>query len=168
MSSEQRSELVHVLQSAQGDFESLLDELGTPRLTDPGVVGDWSVKDILAHIAAWEERILVWAAALEQGTKPQPAWPQDWSEEQVNQAIYEKNRERTLQDVLDQWRRVYQDLMQVIDGMSDEELFTRKVSWLGGGSFAEAIPGNSYEHLRHHEGDIRAWLNVREGRADLA
>jgi hypothetical protein len=42
--------------------------------------------------------------------------------------------------------------------MSDQELFERKVEWLGNASFAEALPGNTYEHFRHHEQDIRAWL----------
>jgi hypothetical protein len=160
MSSKQRKEnLIQTLESAQEDLQNLLDEMETEKLNEVGVVEGWSVKDILAHIAFWEQRVTAWAAALSQGTRPEPPfWSGDWSEERINQAIYEQNRDRPLRDVLDQWQAVHKGVLQAVQAMSDQELFERKVEWLGNASFAEALPGNTYEHFRHHEQDIRAWL----------
>ncbi|MEJ2706486.1 MAG: ClbS/DfsB family four-helix bundle protein [Anaerolineales bacterium] len=160
MSALKRKErLVQTLVSAHKDFQSLLDEMEAEKLTEVGVVEGWSVKDILAHISFWEQRVTAWAAALSQGTQPEPPfWSSDWSEDRINQAIYEQNRERTLQDVLEQWQSVHESVLQAIQEMSEQELFERKVDWLGNASFAEALPGNSFEHLRHHEQDIRSWL----------
>jgi len=160
MNSLKRKErLVQILVNAHNDFQRLLDEMKAEKLTEVGVVEGWSVKDILAHIAFWEQRVIAWAAALNQGTQPEPPfWPSDWSEERINQAIYEQNRDRTLQDVLDQWQRVHQSVLRAVQEMSEQDLFERKVEWLGNATFGEALPGNSFEHLRHHEQDMRAWL----------
>jgi hypothetical protein len=165
MSSLKRKErLIQTLVNAHNDFQGLLDEMEAEKLTEVGVVEGWSVKDILAHIAFWEQRVTAWAAALNQGTRPEPPfWSSDWNEERINQAIYEQNRERALQDVLDQWQSVHESVLQAIQEMSEQDLFERKVNWLGNASFAEALPGNSFEHLRHHEQDIRAWLGANEG-----
>ncbi len=159
-----RQSLVQELESAQADFESLLEQAGPGRLDRPGVNGEWSVKDILSHMTAWEERILAWSAAIETNTQPEPPpWPKDSSEEQVNQWIYERNRYRPLQEVMETWRRVYQGVLKAISLRSDEELFDLKLSWLNGASLGESIPGNSYEHLRHHEADLRRWLQSQPG-----
>jgi hypothetical protein len=163
MSTEQREQLVHTLESAQQDFQSLLDEMETEKLTEIGVVEGWSVKDVLAHIAAWEERVAVWAAALRQGTHPErPFWSANLTEDQENQAIFEKYQGLTLQEALERLQSVHQSVMQAIAEMSDEDLFERKVEWLGDVPFAEAIPGNTFEHFRHHERDIRAWLAAQQ------
>ena len=37
-------------------WESLLAEVGEARMTEPGTVGDWSFKDLVAHLFAWEAR----------------------------------------------------------------------------------------------------------------
>ena len=159
MSTEQREQLVHTLESAQKDFQDLLDGMETEKLNEIGVVEGWSVKDVLAHIAAWEERVAVWAAALRQGTRPErPFWPPNLSEEEENQAIYEKYKGLTLQEALERWQTVHRSVLQAIAEMSDEDLFERKVEWLGDVAYAEAISGNTFEHYRHHEQDIRAWL----------
>ena len=62
-----REELVTLIENAQMEIEGLIELVGEAKLTEPGVTGEWSVKDILAHMTAWEERIAAWAEALNQG-----------------------------------------------------------------------------------------------------
>ncbi len=165
MSTTDRIQLASALESARTAIEGLLDEAGEARLTEPGVVGEWSVKDILAHVTAWEERIMAWAEALHQGTRPIPApWPSGLSEEQVNTTIYQNNQARPLAEVLERWRQTHQKITETVQSMNDEELFQRKIDWLNGASFAEAIPGNSFEHIDSHANDMRAWLLAKENR----
>lgn len=166
MPTTRREELIAVIENAQLDIEGLIEQVGEARLAEPGVTGEWSVKDILAHMTAWEERIVAWAEALLQGTRPKPApWSRDWSEEQVNAAIFESNRDRPLADVLRRWRQTHQGVIAGIGALSEDVLFHQKVEWLGGGSFADAVPGNSYEHYRTHASEIRKWLATHEGTA---
>lgn len=161
MDSAQREELVAALENSRTNMEGLLDKAGEDRLAQPGVTGEWSIKDILAHVTAWEERILAWAEALHQRTRPRPApWPSGLSEEQVNAFIFEHNRARSLQEVLEHWRHVHQEIIYTVQSLSEEDLFGHKVDWLNG-SFADSVPGNSYEHLDQHANEIRSWIEAK-------
>jgi hypothetical protein len=47
-----RAELLAELKSEQEAWERLLGEVGEDRMEEPGVAGAWSIKDIVAHLAA--------------------------------------------------------------------------------------------------------------------
>ena len=159
MNSTRRQELIGTLENAKAEVEALLTEAGETRLTTPGVTGPWSIKDLLAHMAAWEGRVVAWAEGIQEGRKPTPApWPTGLDEDQENAIIFEGNRERSLQDVLEGWRQTHRKVIDAVRTMSEDELFVQKIEWLGDVPFADAIAGNSYEHQLEHADQIRAWL----------
>jgi len=161
MNSTRRQELIATLEGAKAEIEALLSEAGEARLTTPGVTGPWSIKDLLAHMTAWEGRVVAWAEGIRQGTAPAPApWPKGLDDDQVNAIIFERERERSLPEVLEDWRQTHRQLMEAVQAMSDDELFFQKAAWLGDAPFAEAIAGNSYEHQQEHAGQIRVWLDA--------
>ncbi|MGE5224341.1 MAG: ClbS/DfsB family four-helix bundle protein [Omnitrophica WOR_2 bacterium] len=161
MISTQRDQLVTTLENTGRDMENLIKTAGEARLNEPGVTGEWSVKDLLAHCAAWEERILAWAEALPRGTHPSPApWTPGLSEEQINAFIYENHRHQPVSEVLAHWREVHQGVIDVVKSMSDEDLFSKKVDWLNG-SFADRVPGNSSDHIQEHARQIQSWLDAQ-------
>ena len=45
-----KSELLNELQKEYGQWQALLDQIGPARMNQPGVTGDWSIKDIVAHL----------------------------------------------------------------------------------------------------------------------
>ncbi|MGH2505096.1 MAG: hypothetical protein ACRDID_21510, partial [Ktedonobacterales bacterium] len=51
-----KAQLLADLRSEQDGFEALLDEVGEQRMIQPGVAGDWSMKDIVAHLTGWRRR----------------------------------------------------------------------------------------------------------------
>ncbi|MGD8586077.1 MAG: ClbS/DfsB family four-helix bundle protein, partial [Chloroflexota bacterium] len=62
-------------------LEQNLELLDEAQMLRPGVVGDWSVKDILAHLADWECRFLGWYRAGQRGEVPEtPAPDLSWSQ----------------------------------------------------------------------------------------
>jgi hypothetical protein len=156
----ERQDLIAALESAKTEIEALLAEAGEARLTTHGVTGEWSIKDLLAHLTFWEGRVVAWAEGIRQGRVPTPLpWSKDWTEDQENAAIYESNRDRSLPDVLEGWRRTHREVIEHIRSMSEEELFQRKIEWLGETTFVQALAGNSYEHQQEHAAQIRAWLS---------
>ena len=48
-----REQLLAALRAERARWEALLAEVGVERLTEPGVAGDWSVKDVLGHLTAY-------------------------------------------------------------------------------------------------------------------
>ena len=155
-----KQELFETMKITRAGWEALLSEVGEARMITPGVTGNWSVKDIVAHLTAWEKRTVARLPAVRQGGAPEPApWPPNLSEEEINAWIYEANRKRTLRDVLDDSRRVQDQVMKQLQSVTDEELNQPgHFSWLNGNKLAEYIPGNTYEHYQEHADLIRKWL----------
>ena len=66
-----RRQLLRRLDTAWGAFEASYAGLSDAQLMKPGVTGDWSVRDILAHVSTWEEEALTHLPLiLEGGTPP--------------------------------------------------------------------------------------------------
>ncbi len=56
-------ELLKDIQVEHARLDKMLSTLTAEEMIRPGVVGDWSVKDVLAHLAAWEQLLLGWYEA---------------------------------------------------------------------------------------------------------
>jgi hypothetical protein len=156
----EKQHFIETMKTTRAGWEALLTEVGEPRMAVAGVTGDWSVKDIVAHLTAWERRTVARLNAVRQGGTPEKApWPPNLSEEEINAWICEANRKRNLRDVLDDSRQVHDQVMKQLQSVTDEELNEPgRFSWLDGNKLAEYIPGNTYEHYQEHGELIRIWL----------
>lgn len=57
MSARERDEAIGIVEGGQLALARLLDRLDAEAMTRPATIGggDWSAKDLLSHIAYWEE-----------------------------------------------------------------------------------------------------------------
>ena len=68
-----KAQLLTDLQDEQTQWEALLGEIGEEHMTQPGVAGEWSIKDIVAHLTGWRRRTVErFQAALRQEPSPPP------------------------------------------------------------------------------------------------
>jgi uncharacterized protein (TIGR03083 family) len=147
---------INKVQEAREEWQSLLTEVDRSRMTEPGLPGGWSVKDVIAHIT-WYEREMIGmlkARALEGSD----LW--QLPQEKRNVPIYEENKDRPLEEVLSEAEQVYDQLFEAIASLSDDELVdpshfrdmpSEWAPW-------DVMAGNTYEHYHQHIPDIRAWL----------
>ena len=126
------------------------------------MAGDWSVKDVLAHLLwyAREEMELV----RESGVAASPLW--EVREEPRNGLIREQLRDQPLAEVLAELRRVSTELVAAVERLSDADLVT---PGRFPGTSAERLPwqdiaSNTWAHERAHVAEVRAWLDA--GQAD--
>ena len=91
-----KSELLNWLQEEYQQWEALLEQIGPARPDQPGVNGDWSVKDIVAHLTGWQPTLTARIQAAQRGeTEPPPPWPAHLqTEDEINAWIYETNHGR--------------------------------------------------------------------------
>ncbi len=146
-------------------WEALLAEVGEPRMERPGVAGDWSVRDIVAHVTAYERGLVEWLEAASRGeclSFPDLDHP---DVDYRNAAILRENEGRPLEDILLESRRVFQRLLQVVQALSEEELVDpERTAWYVTPRWKEARPlwkciaDDSYQHYHQHVPGIRAWL----------
>ncbi|MBN1965344.1 MAG: ClbS/DfsB family four-helix bundle protein, partial [Anaerolineae bacterium] len=98
--------------------------LSDAELTQPGVMEGWSVKDILAHITVWEQRMLGWLAAETRGEavqRPEPGWT--WEQiDALNARDYEADKARSLPDVLATFHRSYAEVLATVAALSEADL----------------------------------------------
>jgi hypothetical protein len=137
-------------------------------MEQPGATGDWSFKDVVAHISAWRSHAIEQLTAVRRGqTASSQFWPMGWDEERdlekINQWIYEENRDRTLQDVLNESRQQYRHLRELMRALPEEELLTpNRYAWMEGGSLADLA---EFGHLHEeHEPVLRQWLASLEAK----
>jgi len=155
-----KSELLNWLQEQYEKWQALLDQIGPERMDQTGVNGEWSMKDLVAHLTGWN-RWLVFRLQAAQRSEPEPPppWPAHLqTEDEINAWIYESNRGRSVREVLDETHEVYQQLLAVIEGLPDEVRIEPewRLVWLGGQRFPA---GEFFDHFHDdHEPDVRAWL----------
>jgi hypothetical protein len=154
-----KAQLLDDLRAEQAGWEALLSDIGEEHMTQPGVAGEWSIKDIVAHLTAWRRRTVGrFQAALRHEPAPAPPWPAEMQDDdEINAWFYAADRDRPLADVLRESRDVFNQLVQTLDGFSDADLRDpSRFPWLEGEPLSgAALFGHFHEE---HEADMRAWL----------
>jgi hypothetical protein len=161
-----KSELLNELREEYQQWEALLDQIGPARMDQPGVNGEWSMKDIVAHLTGWQPRVNAHLqAAQRRESEPPPPWPAHLqTDDEINAWIYESNRGRSVREVLDESHQVFQQLLAVVEGLPEDVRIEQvhqgtrvyHLVWLDGQRFQ---PGEFFDHFHDdHEPDIRAWL----------
>jgi hypothetical protein len=159
-----KSELLNWLQGEHQQWEKFLDQIGPARMEKSGVNGDWSMKDIVAHLTGWNRRLVArLQAAGRDEPEPPPHWPAHiQSEDEINAWIYESNRARSVREVLNESQQVFQQLLSVIEDLPDDVGIEPewRLVWLGDQRFPA---GEFFDHFHDdHEPDVRAWLEREE------
>jgi hypothetical protein len=161
-----KSELLNWLREEYRGWEALLDQIGTKRMEQPGVNGDWSMKDMVAHMSDFQPWLTGRIRAAARGEPdPLPPWPaQLQTDDEINAWIYDSNRGLPLREVMDKSHQIFQEYLALLESLPDdvriEELHERErvfyLVWLGDQRFPA---GEFFDHFHDdHEPDIRAWL----------
>lgn len=158
-----KPELIKWLQEEEQQWALLLAAIGEMRLEQPGVNGNWSMRDIITHLTGWQHWLVARLQAAAAGQpEPAPPWPADLkAEEAINGWIYTANHQRSVRQVLDQAQVLSEQLLAIIQALPDDsqiELIEAKfpVIWVGGQRFAV---GEFFHHFYDdHAADVRAWL----------
>jgi hypothetical protein len=127
-------------------IEGLTDEA----MVRPGVVEQWSVKDILAHITTWEEEGLHHLPTVAQGRKPPTYASQYGSLDGFNALKFEENQRRSLDEVLARLDETHARLLAYLDTVPDELLHSKE-------RFRNRLKWDSYSHYAMHANHIREW-----------
>jgi DinB superfamily len=115
--------------------------LSGSQLTEPGIVGDWSVKDILAHVTTWEEALKYLPLIIE-GRRP-PRYITYGGINAFNAQSTEQERSLSLSDVLRQLDEIHSRLINYIQSVPEEQ-FTRETR------FRRRLRLDTYSHYPLH------------------
>ena len=145
-----RQQLLGRLVSAWKDFEESYAGLSESQLMIPRVTGEWSVRDIIAHVTWWEEEALKYLPVIRAGGAS-PRYSVTYGGiDAFNAMMTEQRSGLSLAEVLRQHDEVHARLMDYV-AASPEELFTRETR------FRRRLRFDTYGHYPVHAGAIRAW-----------
>ena len=152
-------------------FELLLNRVGyTRRMTLKGVAGKWSIKDILAHVWAYEQYI---ADRMHEILHSQPYTPcktqtaldafldefgyPDFGSSLLddhapNEWVIERYRNVSLEDVVAQELQAFSSIISAL-----EEMPQRLVTYH---NIRNRVIKHTYEHYREHTHQIKRWLKI--------
>jgi hypothetical protein len=154
-----KADLLRDLDEEYRQWEQLLNQIGEERMEQPGVAGHWSVKDIVAHITSWRRRTVQRFQAVATGEKlPPPPWPSELNpDDAINAWLYERERGKSVRQVLDDSRLVFQQLRAAIAAVPEDTLADpSQFPWLEGEPLTAR---NLFGHFHdEHEADMRAFL----------
>jgi hypothetical protein len=158
-----KSLLLSEIRNEQAAWEALLSSIDEARMTDPGVAGEWSMKDIVVHLTGWRKRTVGrLQAALHHQPEPAPPWPAYLqTDDEINAWMIASNRDRSLSAILQEDRAVLQQLVDTLSAFPEAELMELlRLRWLDGEPLSGAV---FFAHFHEeHEPDIRAWLNKHQ------
>jgi hypothetical protein len=141
-----RASLRAAIGAGRGRLEAALAEYDDAAMLER-VDGEWTRKDVLAHLEAWERRLIALAATLRAGDPPPPNVETD----ALNEQFFQASRHRSVDDVRTRERDAYQQMLAVIDEAADEELFDGgHYRWTDGEPFASWFRENGDEHFDEH------------------
>jgi len=150
---DQIKRLLKKVDTAWGAFKESYAGLPDSRLLAPGVMGDWSVKDILAHVTTWEEEALKHLPLIISGGRP-PRYVTYGGIDAFNAHMAEQTRDLPLSDVrrcLDETHRRLIDFIQ----SAPEDKLTRETRP------RRRLRLDTYSHYPIHTEAIRAWRERR-------
>src|SRR2546421_12951582 len=94
-----KQQLLKRLEKAWATIKESYAGLSDSQLAEPCVIGNWSVKDILAHVTTWEEEALKYLPLIITGGRP-PRYIQYGGIDAFNAQMTEQKRDLALSEVL--------------------------------------------------------------------
>ncbi|MBM4424741.1 MAG: ClbS/DfsB family four-helix bundle protein [Chloroflexi bacterium] len=158
-----KSELLSSLEASRKNLLAALDGLSDDELTRPGAAGDWSVKDLLSHLTAWEaEMVAMLAREVRQGKKPKHADITGAKIQELNSQWHAEYKDRPLQRVRADFSDVRKQILRQVSALSDNDFADpNRYPWLKGRSFADWIRTYTSEHEAEHAEQIAHWREKR-------
>ena len=162
-----KTELLERMRTGREEWDALIGQIPDSVHTEPALAGGWSVKDLIAHVAAYENWTAAQIRAANEGRVPtgrelygveeMPPDPEGWDLDRQNAAIYARYKEMPLADVMTFSSQAFADLITAVAAVSDED-FARSgaQTWTGDRTLLEIIPEQCYAHYEQHAGELRS------------
>ena len=145
-----RQQILDTLAATWKDFEDSYAGLSDTLLLQSRVTGDWSVRDIIAHVTWWEQEALKHLPVIREGGRS-PRYSVTYGGiDAFNAMMTEQRRGLGLATVLQQHDDVHAALIDYVR-QAPEELFVRETR------FRRRLKFDTYGHYPIHAKAIRDW-----------
>ena len=143
-----KAELLERVGGAHGRLARALGGLTEEAASAPGLTARWSIKDALAHIAAWEQE----GARVVEGIADGTVRPRRYADEEIerfNEEAVAARRGRTLDELLAESRAAHAAMLAAVARLPDE-VDEHTPAY-------KVVDGFTVEHMAHHAAQIEKY-----------
>ena len=157
-----RQDVFDAIDADERNWNALLNAVGPEYMELPGAMGDWTFKDLTAHVNGWRAASLNRLEGKLTGDQPADPWPSsiDYEDyDRVNDWLYQQNRDRSIEDVMAETGRTYDRMRSLVRRIPDDTLFSS--DWAQDTvSYGDSIIDREFfSHFpEEHEVDVKPWL----------
>jgi hypothetical protein len=157
-------ELLDTLAEARDEFLAAVADIDPALRTTPGLVGDWSARDLLAHVGYWAGHAAESLHRAELGELHEFG-RDELSVDERNEVVTRVARETDYATVASREQGAYEAFVARLTAVDPESLDDRDAV---GDTLEEIIGFDGAEHYREHILDIRAWFDGKDAPDDDA
>ena len=153
-----KAEFIDRVKTGRGEWTELLSMFDEGAMLEHGQEGEWSAKDILAHVMWYEREML--GMLNTRALVGSDLWELPMDER--NAAIHDELKEMTLDEVREEADRVFTELIKQLDLLPEEAYGDSRcfehmpAEWMPW----EVMAGNTFRHYAEHTESIRRLAGI--------
>jgi hypothetical protein len=150
------------LAGARAALLAAVEGLSETEMTTQPVAGEWTIRDILAHVSGWAAWDLAGIKSILAGERPDFAAIQDV--DTFNARLVDERRGWSLDRILFEMRDTQAALQELLTGLPDADLFRAGPFQ---GPYWDSLAGwlrVAWEHEEEHVAQIRDWRAMPQPR----
>ena len=142
--------LLETLDRAWRDFQFAYGGLSDGQMQIPGVTGEWSIRDLIAHITWWDEEAIKHLPIVRTGGRP-PRYSDTYGGiDAFNALMTERTKHLTLAEVRTAMSATHQRLLDYLQSIPPDEFKANT-------RFRHRLKLDTYAHYPIHTRDIQVW-----------
>lgn len=138
--------IIDKIESGFANVVRLYRSVPVTAVEETSLPNGWSVKDVIAHLAAWEWRC---ASLLRESHKTNAPLKAEPDVEALNREIHQERQDWGWEEVEYDFRAAHRALLEAIRELPQERLIDPFVQ--------EAIAGETWEHYAEHLPELQHW-----------
>lgn len=149
-----RSQLLRKIDRAWKDLKDAYAALSDVELLEPGVTGDWSVKDVIAHVSSWEQEALKHLPHFLAGGRPPKYSDVYGGIDAFNAQMVDRKRVLSLAEVQAERDATHRRLVDFLQTIPEDQIATET-------RFRRRLRLDTYGHYPKHTEAILRWRGKR-------
>lgn len=151
-----KSELLALMRQSHQEFYNVMSRIPDERMDEIALYDNWTIKDLIAHIGAWQQSLAGRITALRTNQPPEAVGEKDI--DKTNAIFLERYRKTPLAEVRAMEAASFAALEEQVRAASEEEIFEPHHFAAYKYALLAPIAGDTYDHYPDHLKDVRAWM----------
>ncbi len=147
-----KPDLLDRLRDEYTRFQGCLVQLTAEQMSTPSTIRNWSVKDLVAHLIAHEQRAL---QEIHAALKGEEFAIDHAANDSFNAGAVAVSRPCTIEVVLQAWHQSFNEVVATVEALPDAYFYmSHPITEVLDDTIDGALANNTYAHYREHLPDI--------------